>query len=59
MATISPATLIAVHLLLAFTTISPVLPMVLQGLAYSIFAAALWPSVPYVTFQQTLFFALF
>jgi len=44
----SAATLVVVHSLLAFSSITPVVPMVGQGLAYSMFAAALWPSVPYL-----------
>ena len=47
MATISPMVLLSVHLMLALTSIKPLLPMVLQGVSYSVFAAALWPSVPY------------
>jgi len=47
MATLSPMMLMLVHLLLALTSIKPLLPMVLQGVSYSVFAAALWPSVPY------------
>jgi hypothetical protein len=48
LATVAPLVLIAVHSLLGFTSITPYVPLVGQGLAYSVFAAALWPSVPYV-----------
>jgi MFS family permease len=47
-ATLAPAVLIVVHLLLAETTVSPIGPMVGQGIAYSAFAAVIWPSVPLV-----------
>ena len=47
-ATLAWLVLIAVHSLLGFTAITPYVPLVGQGLAYSVFAAALWPSVPYV-----------
>ena len=52
LATLAPAVLIAVHMLLAYTTLTPYVPLVGQGLAYSIFAAALWPSIPYVVEPQ-------
>ena len=38
--------LIAVHTMLALRTNSPVLPLVGQGCAYSLYAAVMWPSVP-------------
>eukprot|EP00622_Pseudochattonella_farcimen_P007621 FR743645.1.p1 GENE.FR743645.1~~FR743645.1.p1 ORF type:complete len:248 (+),score=31.85 FR743645.1:1-744(+) len=45
---LSALILVLVHFMLGFTTsISPIVPMVGQGLAYSMFASALWPSVPY------------
>lgn len=45
----SAATLAVVHSLMGFvTTLTPIVPMVGQGMAYSMFAAALWPSVPYL-----------
>lgn len=47
-ATIAPAALIIVHSLLGFTNVDPVGPLVGQGLAYSAFAAVLWPSIPLV-----------
>lgn len=47
-ATIAPAILILVHLLMAITTVNPIGPMVGQGIAYSAFAAVIWPSVPLV-----------
>jgi MFS family permease len=47
-ATLAPAVLILVHILLAETTVSPIGPMVGQGIAYSAFAAVIWPSVPLV-----------
>jgi MFS family permease len=45
-ATLASVTLIAVHTALAVTSISPVLPLIGQGVAYSLYAAVIWPSVP-------------
>lgn len=47
-ATLAPLSLVVVHLLMAETDISPIGPMVGQGIAYSAFAAVIWPSVPLV-----------
>ena len=47
-AAISPAILIIVHSFLGFSNVSPVGPLVGQGLAYAGFAAVLWPSIPLV-----------
>lgn len=38
----------SVFLLFAFTNILPVYPMLILGLAYTIMAASLWPSIPLV-----------
>jgi nitrate/nitrite transporter NarK len=48
LALIAPILLVSVHLLFAMggSDISPVYGMAGMGIAYSIFAAALWPSVP-------------
>ncbi|KAI9916067.1 hypothetical protein PsorP6_008468 [Peronosclerospora sorghi] len=48
LALLAPVALTAVHVMLGVTQITFYVPLVLQGVAYSIFAAALWPSVPYV-----------
>jgi len=45
-ATVAPLVLVIVHSLLGFSTVRPVGPLIGQGLAYSFFAAVLWPSVP-------------
>lgn len=50
----APGILIVVHLLLGFTDIDPVGPLVGQGLAYAGFAAVIWPSFPLVVPQQLL-----
>lgn len=47
-ATLAPASLVCVHILMAETNVDPIGPMVGQGLAYSAFAAVIWPSVPLV-----------
>ena len=54
MATIAPATLVIVHSFLGRTKVDPVGPLVGQGLAYSAFAAVLWPSVPLVCDQRLI-----
>uniref|UniRef100_A0A6U3WEK3 Lysosomal dipeptide transporter MFSD1 n=2 Tax=Ditylum brightwellii TaxID=49249 RepID=A0A6U3WEK3_9STRA len=47
-ASIAPLMLTAVHIQLATRSSSPVLPLIGQGIAYSLFASVLWPSVPLV-----------
>jgi MFS family permease len=47
-ATLAPLSLVVVHLLMAVSEVSPIGPMVGQGIAYSAFAAVIWPSVPLV-----------
>jgi MFS family permease len=47
-ATMAPLVLIFVHGSLALSDMSPIVPLVGQGLAYAGFAAVLWPSVPLV-----------
>ena len=47
-AAISPGILMIVHSFLGFSSVSPVGPLVGQGLAYAGFAAVLWPSIPLV-----------
>lgn len=47
-ATVSPLVLVVVHCFLGFSNVSPVGPLIGQGLAYSGFAAVLWPSVALV-----------
>lgn len=51
-ATAAPLVLVIVHSLLGFSTVKPAGPLVGQGLAYSFFAAVLWPSVPLVMEQK-------
>ena len=41
----SPFILVLVHCLLITTTIVPIFPLVAQGIAYSMYAAALWPLI--------------
>ncbi|KAI9989299.1 hypothetical protein PInf_019491 [Phytophthora infestans] len=48
LALLAPLALTVVHVMLGLTQVSLYVPLVLQGVAYSVFAAALWPSVPYV-----------
>lgn len=51
-ATIAPSMLVIVHSFLGWTDVSPVGPLVGQGLAYAGFAAVIWPSVPLVVPQR-------
>lgn len=51
-ATIAPFVLIIVHYFLGYSGTSPVGPLIGQGLAYSGFAAVLWPSVALVVDQH-------
>lgn len=51
-ATIAPAILIVVHLLLGLTSVNPIGPLVGQGLAYTGFVSVLWPSVPLVVEER-------
>lgn len=51
-ATMAPFILIIVHFTLAYSSTGPVGPLVGQGLAYSGFAAVLWPAVPLVCEQR-------
>lgn len=44
-ATLSPMALVIVHAFLGYSDVSPIGPMVGQGLAYACFAAVIWPSV--------------
>jgi MFS family permease len=46
LASVAPLALIVVHLTLAFARSSPFLPLLGQGIAYALFGAVLWPSVP-------------
>ncbi|MBN2496811.1 MAG: MFS transporter [Deltaproteobacteria bacterium] len=46
--------LIAVHLLLSLTTISPYVPMFILGVAFSLVPAAMWPSVAKIVDESRL-----
>jgi MFS family permease len=45
MTLVSPIVLVLVHFLLVTTSVVPIFPMVAQGIAYSMYAAALWPLI--------------
>ncbi|KAL9188886.1 hypothetical protein ACHAXT_011376 [Thalassiosira profunda] len=51
-AVVSSTLLFGVHLTLAMSASSPIGPMVGQGIAYSLYAAVLWPSVPLTVPKQ-------
>eukprot|EP00560_Eucampia_antarctica_P007462 CAMPEP_0197826808 /NCGR_PEP_ID=MMETSP1437-20131217/3707_1 /TAXON_ID=49252 ORGANISM="Eucampia antarctica, Strain CCMP1452" /NCGR_SAMPLE_ID=MMETSP1437 /ASSEMBLY_ACC=CAM_ASM_001096 /LENGTH=556 /DNA_ID=CAMNT_0043427397 /DNA_START=255 /DNA_END=1925 /DNA_ORIENTATION=+ len=40
--------LIGIHVTLAVSDGSPIVPLILQGFAYSMYAAVIWPSVPLI-----------
>nr|KAJ3413944.1 hypothetical protein HK105_001932 [Polyrhizophydium stewartii] len=44
----SCAMILLTHALLNFTTLTPIVPMVILGVAYSLFASALWVCVPFL-----------
>jgi hypothetical protein len=46
--------LVLVHALLGYSEVTPYVPLVGQGVAYSMFAAALWPSVPYLVPDKSI-----
>eukprot|EP00593_Proboscia_inermis_P008847 CAMPEP_0171318696 /NCGR_PEP_ID=MMETSP0816-20121228/90475_1 /TAXON_ID=420281 /ORGANISM="Proboscia inermis, Strain CCAP1064/1" /LENGTH=416 /DNA_ID=CAMNT_0011813475 /DNA_START=63 /DNA_END=1313 /DNA_ORIENTATION=- len=43
---LAPCFLLVVHLSLGLTHGSPVIPLIGQGIAYALYAAVIWPSVP-------------
>ena len=45
---LSAIVLLITHCLFAFTMVSPIISMALMGVAYSVFAAALWPCIPFL-----------
>jgi MFS family permease len=45
---VAPLILVAVHGALALGNGSPILPLVFQGVSYSLYAAVIWPSIPLV-----------
>lgn len=45
---LAPAILVIVHSLLGASSVSPIGPLVGQGVAYSLFAGSVWPSIPLV-----------
>jgi MFS family permease len=49
---LAAAAITGVHAMLAFTSLYPAAPLVLLGLSYSLYAAALWPSIALVTQQR-------
>ncbi|MBN1414777.1 MAG: MFS transporter [Bacteroidales bacterium] len=46
--------LIIVHLALSLTTITPIVPMLLLGIAFSLIPAAMWPSVTKIVEQSRI-----
>jgi MFS family permease len=51
---LSPMVFLIVHVILGFTSIDPVGPLIGQGLAYALFVSAIWPSIPLVVEQRVL-----
>eukprot|EP01006_Ploeotia_vitrea_P006478 TRINITY_DN13244_c0_g1_i1.p1 TRINITY_DN13244_c0_g1~~TRINITY_DN13244_c0_g1_i1.p1 ORF type:complete len:521 (+),score=265.98 TRINITY_DN13244_c0_g1_i1:51-1565(+) len=52
--TMSAAALMGAHLIMAFTMVNPIVPLAILGVAYSVYAAAIWPSVAYVVQERFL-----
>ena len=46
--------LMAVHLTLGLTMLTPIVPMIVLGLAFSLVPAAMWPSIPFLVPQRQL-----
>lgn len=44
--------IVGVHAMMAYSTVTPIVPLVLLGICYSIYASALWPSVALVIEPQ-------
>ncbi|KAF9963403.1 hypothetical protein BGZ70_007438, partial [Mortierella alpina] len=51
---LSAVFIICAHGLFGFTVISPVVAMVILGLAYSLFASVLWPCIPFLVEDHQL-----
>ncbi|KAF9386528.1 hypothetical protein CPB97_003602 [Podila verticillata] len=51
---LSAVLLIWAHTQLGFTQLNPILAMLLLGLAYSLFASALWPCIPFLVEDHQL-----
>ncbi|RLN97133.1 hypothetical protein BBJ28_00015156, partial [Nothophytophthora sp. Chile5] len=45
---LAPVTLVVAHTMLAISTLTPFVPLALLGVAYSVYAAVLWPACPLV-----------
>lgn len=56
-ATFAPLFLVLVHCLFAFSSVTPIVPLVGQGIAYTAFASVLWPSIPIVVPEKLTGFA--
>ena len=46
--------LMAVHLTLGLTMLTPIIPMIVMGLAFSLVPAAMWPSIPFLVPERQL-----
>ncbi len=46
--------LMAVHLTLGLTMLTPIVPMIVMGLAFSLVPAAMWPSIPFLVPERQL-----
>ncbi|KAF9280936.1 hypothetical protein BGZ68_006934 [Mortierella alpina] len=51
---LSAVFIICAHALFGFTVLSPVVAMVILGLAYSLFASVLWPCIPFLVEDHQL-----
>jgi len=46
--------LVLVHLILSLTTLTPIIPMIMLGIAFSLIPAAMWPSVTKIVDQSRI-----
>lgn len=42
------------HLIIGLTSVTPYVPLVIIGVSYSVYAAAIWPSVSFVVLEHQL-----
>ena len=51
---IGSSLLVIIHLIFALTTINPIFPMILLGIAFSLVPAAMWPSVAKIVSEKRI-----
>ncbi len=46
--------LVIIHLIFALTTLNPILPMILLGIAFSLVPTSMWPSVAKIISEKRI-----